>query len=449
MYDLIVIGAGPGGYTAAIRASQLHLKTAIVEERDLGGTCLNRGCIPTKVLCHAANIINTFDEAKVFGIDAHYDFNFTRLMAFKDRIVRKFSKGVEALLKNANVDIYKGFATLIDKEAIRVGDKKLKGKNIILATGSKLAMPEIDGLDSIKTLDSEAALALNEIPPRLLIVGAGVIGLEFAYIFSSLGSKVVVVELLPEILPFLDRDIVEVIYESLKKRGVVFYTHSKIEKIKDSTAFILTDNDKIDINFDKILIATGRKANYTGFENMSELFNDGYIAVNSFLQTNVDNIYAIGDIVNSYQLAHVASYQGIIAASNIAGLKKPVNLKAVPACVYTKPEVAWVGLSESEAKEKYNRVKVGKFPYFILPKAALEAKSEGLIKIIADERYNELLGVSIVGECASEIIHEAVVAIQSEYTVDEFVEIIHAHPSISEGIKEAAEDLLDAPINKI
>ena len=448
-YDVIVIGSGPGGYTAAIRASQLNLKVAIVEERDLGGTCLNRGCIPTKVMCHAANQMDSFKKSSVFGFEVNYNFNFSKLMDFKNKTVRKLSKGVETLLKSNNVTIYSGKSEFLDKNTIKINEEKLTSKFFIIATGASPVSLNIKGLSNEFVLDSEALLNSEHLPKNIIIIGAGIIGLEFASIFNELGSKVTVVELLEEFMPFIDKDISNILYKSMKNKGIAFYLNSKVDEIKEKTATIISNGEKIEVEFDKILMAVGRKPNYSGLEKLATLFENGKIPVNEKMQTKIDNIYAVGDVVGPYQLAHVASYQGIVAATNIAGINKKASYKAVPSCVYTNPEVVWVGLTESQAKEKNGNVKVGTFPYFILPRAALEGEREGLIKVIADDRYKEILGVEIVGKNATELIHEAVVAIMAEYTVDAFVEIIHAHPTLSEGIKEAAEDLLGFPINKL
>ena len=448
-YDVIVIGSGPGGYTAAIRASQLNLKVAVVEERDFGGTCLNRGCIPTKVMCHAANQIDSFKKSSAFGFEVNYNLNFSKLMDFKNKTVRKLSKGVETLLKSNNVAIYRGKSEFLDKNTININEEKLTSKFFIIATGASPVSLNIKGSSNESVLDSEALLNSEGLPKNIIIIGAGIIGLEFASIFNELGSKVTVVELLEEFMPFIDKDISDVLYKSMKNKGIAFYLNSKVDEIKGKAATIISNGEKIEIEFDKILMAVGRKPNYSGLEKLATLFENGKITVNEKMQTKINNIYAVGDVVGPYQLAHVASYQGIVAATNIAGINKKASYKAVPSCVYTNPEIAWVGLTESQAKEEYGKVQVGTFPYFILPRAALEGEREGLIKVIVDDRYKEILGVEIVGKNATELIHEAVVAIMAEYTADAFVEIIHAHPTLSEGIKEAAEDLLGFPINKL
>ena len=448
-YDVIVIGSGPGGYTAAIRASQLNLKVAVVEERDFGGTCLNRGCIPTKVMCHAANQIDSFKKSSAFGFEVNYNFNFSKLMDFKNKTVRKLSKGVETLLKSNNVAIYRGKSEFLDKNTININEEKLTSKFFIIATGASPVSLNIKGSSNESVLDSEALLNSEGLPKNIIIIGAGIIGLEFASIFNELGSKVTVVELLEEFMPFIDKDISNILYKSMKSKGINLYLNSKVDEIKGKAATIISNGEKIEIEFDKILMAVGRKPNYSGLEKLATLFENGKIPVNEKMQTKINNIYAVGDVVGPYQLAHVASYQGIVAATNIAGINKKASYKAVPSCVYTNPEIAWVGLTESQAKEEYGKVQVGTFPYFILPRAALEGEREGLIKVIADDRYKEILGVEIVGKNATELIHEAVVAIMAEYTADAFVEIIHAHPTLSEGIKEAAEDLLGFPINKL
>ena len=370
-------------------------------------------------------------------------------MDFKNKTVRKLSKGVETLLKSNNVTIYSGKSEFLDKNTIKINEEKLTSKFFIIATGASPVSLNIKGLSNEFVLDSEALLNSEGLPKNIIIIGAGIIGLEFASIFNELGSKVTVVELLEEFMPFIDKDISNILYKSMKSKGINLYLNSKVDEIKGKAATIISNGEKIEIEFDKILMAVGRKPNYSGLEKLATLFENGKIPVNEKMQTKINNIYAVGDVVGPYQLAHVASYQGIVAATNIAGINKKASYKAVPSCVYTNPEIAWVGLTESQAKEEYGKVQVGTFPYFILPRAALEGEREGLIKVIADDRYKEILGVEIVGKNATELIHEAVVAIMAEYTADAFVEIIHAHPTLSEGIKEAAEDLLGFPINKL
>jgi dihydrolipoamide dehydrogenase len=356
---------------------------------------------------------------------------------------------VETLLKSNGVDLLRGKAVFVDNKTIEVKSEKISSTYFIIATGSLPIMPQINGIDNPAVMDSSKALDLESIPEKLLIIGAGVIGLEFACIYQSLGSKVIIVELLEDMLPNLDRDIANILHKALVNKGIKVFFGSKIVKINEYNAIIDVKGEEKIIPFDGVLVAVGRRPNYNGIENLSYLIKDGKIGVNDRMQTEIDNIYAIGDVVGPYQLAHVASYQGIIAASNIAGIDKKISYRAVPSCMYTNPEVSWVGFNERQARDKYGEIKVGRFPYFILPKAVLVGERDGLIKVVADEKNNTILGFSIIGKKATEVIHEAVVAIDAGYTVDAFAQIIHAHPTISEGIKEACEDLLGNPINKL
>lgn len=448
-YNVIVIGGGPGGYTAAIRASELGVKVALVEEDSLGGTCLNRGCIPTKVYAHAVSIINEIKNAGDYGIMAKYTLDVDKLRKKKEKVVKRLVGGVSYLMKAHNVDVIKGRARFLDKNTIEV-DRKYTAEKFIIATGSKALIPPVPGIDLPGVKTSDRALELERVPEKIAIIGAGIIGLEFANIYSSLGSRVVIIEMLPELLPMIDRDVAGILRRALENRGIEIHLNSRVEKIEEGLRVVFTKNGNTErVECDAVLVAVGRIANINGIEALNLHMEGKGIKVDEFMRTNLDNIFAVGDVTGGIQLAHVAAYQGIIAAHNTVGEKKRADLKVVPNCVYTEPEIAWVGLNEILARKKYGDIKVGTFTYSASGRALTMGEEYGLVKIIAEAKYNQIVGMEIIGRDATEIIHEGALAIREEFTVEEVAEIIHAHPTISECIKEACEDILGLPINKI
>ncbi|MGB9679184.1 MAG: dihydrolipoyl dehydrogenase [Thermoanaerobacteraceae bacterium] len=447
-YDVIILGGGPGGYTAAIRLSELGKKVAIIEEDSLGGTCLNRGCIPTKVYAHAAEIINNISSAKDFGILAQYTIDIAKLRQKKERVVRRLVGGVGYLMNLHKVDVIKGKGNFIDEHTIEV-DKKYTAENFIIATGSKVFMPPIEGLNLEGVVTSNKALELEKVPEKIVIIGAGIIGLEFANIYSSLGSKVTIIEMLPELLPMLDRDIADIMGKALKRKKIDIHFNSKVERIEEGLKVVYTsDGNTQEEHCDMVLVAVGRVANINGIESLSLDMDRKGIKVDAHMRTSIKNIYAVGDVTGGIQLAHVASYQGIVAANNIAENIKEADLTVIPSAIYTDPEIAWVGLTEKLAKEKYKDLKIGNFPYSASGRAMTMGQSEGIVKVIAEAKYNRVIGMEIIGAGATEIIHEGVLAIKEEFTLEELADSIHGHPTLSESIKEACEDALGMPINK-
>jgi len=447
-YDVIILGGGPGGYTAAIRLSELGKKVAIIEEDSLGGTCLNRGCIPTKVYAHAAEIINNISSAKDFGILAQYTIDIAKLRQKKERVVRRLVGGVGYLMNLHKVDVIKGKGNFIDEHTIEV-DKKYTAENFIIATGSKVFMPPIEGLNLEGVVTSNKALELEKVPEKIVIIGAGIIGLEFANIYSSLGSKVTIIEMLPELLPMLDRDIADIMGKALKRKKIDIHFNSKVERIEEGLKVVYTsDGNTQEEHCDMVLVAVGRVANINGIESLSLDMDKKGIKVDAHMRTSIKNIYAVGDVTGGIQLAHVASYQGIVAANNIAENIKEADLTVIPSAIYTDPEIAWVGLTEKLAKEKYKDLKIGNFPYSASGRAMTMGQSEGIVKVIAEAKYNRVIGMEIIGAGATEIIHEGVLAIKEEFTLEELADSIHGHPTLSESIKEACEDALGMPINK-
>ncbi|GAA0079597.1 dihydrolipoyl dehydrogenase [Clostridium sporogenes] len=448
---LVVIGGGPGGYVAAIRGAQLGAEVTLIEKKKLGGTCLNMGCIPTKVLLHSSELLNEIKEAKILGIEVNNEVkvNWPQLQNRKNTVVNTLVSGVSTLLEHNKVKVINGTAAFEGKSSIKVTkdqgeSENIQFDNVIISSGSVPFIPPIKGKELEGVIDSTGALSLDSIPKSMVIIGGGVIGIEFANIFNSLGCKVTVIEMLPFILPPVDREISEILKEKLKKDGIDIYNNCKVTKIENNNENLKVsfeeDNSKLNIEAQKVLIAVGRRANISNLnlESTGVYIEKGYIWVNDNMETNIKGIYAIGDCTGKNMLAHVASDQGIIAVENIMGKNKKMDYKTVPACVYTKPELASVGLTEEQAKEKGIDYKVGKFPLIYNGKSLIMNDTEGFIKIIADKKYEEVLGVHILGPRATDLITEAALALRLEATLEEIITTVHAHPTIGEAMKEAS-----------
>ncbi|AUN11254.1 dihydrolipoyl dehydrogenase [Clostridium botulinum] len=448
---LVVIGGGPGGYVAAIRGAQLGAEVTLIEKEKLGGTCLNIGCIPTKVLLHSSELLNEIKEARTLGIEVNNEvkINWTQLQNRKNTVVNTLVSGVSSLLEHNKVKVINGTAAFEGKSSIKVTKDQgesgnIQFDNVIISSGSVPFIPPIEGRELEGVIDSTGALSLDSIPKSMVIIGGGVIGIEFANIFNSLGCKVTVIEMLPYILPPVDREISEILKEKLKKDGIDIYNNCKVTKIENNNENLNVsfeeDNDKLNIEAQKVLIAVGRRANIgnLNLESTGVSTEKGCILVNDNMETNIKGIYAIGDCTGKNMLAHVASDQGIIAVENIMGKNKKMDYKTVPACVYTKPELASVGLTEEQAKQKGVDYKVGKFPLIYNGKSLIMNDTEGFIKIIADKKYEEILGVHILGPRATDLITEAALTLRLEATLAEIITTVHAHPTIGEAMKEAA-----------
>ncbi|APU60570.1 dihydrolipoyl dehydrogenase [Clostridium botulinum] len=448
---LVVIGGGPGGYVAAIRGAQLGAEVTLIEKEKLGGTCLNIGCIPTKVLLHSSELLNEIKESRTLGIEVNNEvkINWTQLQNRKNTVVNTLVSGVSSLLEHNKVKVINGTAAFEGKSSIKVTkdqgeSENIQFDNVIISSGSVPFIPPIEGRELEGVIDSTGALSLDSIPKSMVIIGGGVIGIEFANIFSSLGCKVTVIEMLPYILPPVDREISEILKEKLKKDGIDIYNNCKVTKIENNNENLNVsfeeDNDKLNIEAQKVLIAVGRRANISNLnlESTGVYIEKGCIWVNDNMETNIKGIYAIGDCTGKNMLAHVASDQGIIAVENIMGKNKKMDYKTVPACVYTKPELASVGLTEEQAKQKGVDYKVGKFPLIYNGKSLIMNDTEGFIKIITDKKYEEILGVHILGPRATDLITEAALALRLEATLEEIITTVHAHPTIGEAMKEAA-----------
>jgi dihydrolipoamide dehydrogenase len=463
VYDLVIIGSGPGGYVAAIRAGQLGLKVAIVEKDDrFGGTCLLRGCIPTKALLFNAKLYHQFLNAKEFGItykDLSLDLKVVQQR--KNKIVMKNAKGVEFLLRKNKVESVRGFGTLESPTSVRVktpaGEEKiLEAKHIILATGSEPKIFPDKTIDGKHVITSNEALELEAVPKSMVVIGAGAVGVEFASIYARFRSKITLVEMLPQILPFEDAESAAELERSFRKQGITVMTKTSLEKVdvkKDGICAHVkntVDGKVTSLDAEKILIAVGRSPNTSnvGLEKLGVQTERGYVLINDFMQTNVPSVYAIGDIVPKQQLAHLASFEAHVAVEHLAGHHpQPINYDLCPNCTYCDPEVASVGITEAKAIERGHKVKVGKFPFQANGKAAILGETEGFVKIVADERFGEILGVHIVGPHATDIIAEACAAMTLEATAEDLAKTIHAHPTIAEAMGEAAHAAFDLPIH--
>lgn len=439
MKDLVIIGSGPGGYVAAIRAAQLGLDTAIVEKENLGGVCLNKGCIPTKALLHSTEIIESIEEASASGITVSgYEVDVKKIINRKDNIVKKLTSGIGFLLQNNKVEIIKGQADIKDKNTVTVGNQEIKTQNIIIATGSEVAMPPIPGSDNDLVMVSDDALKLDTSIKSIAVIGGGVIGLEFATYFNSLNTEVHVVEMLDRILPPADKDISSELEATIKKKGIKVYTKAKVKEIIKDGIIIEKDGKENTINVDKVLVCAGRVPD-TGSIDCNKLgikMDRKSIIVNEKGQTSISNIYAIGDVTGGILLAHKASYEGERAVEHIAGKKLSKYSQVIPSCVFSSPEVAFIGLTEQECILNKIEYSVGNFPYDANGKCLAEG-AKGFVKVITDKRYGEILGVHIMGKHACELIMQAAIAIANELTVDELIHTIHPHPSVTETIHEA------------
>jgi len=448
-YDIAIIGGGPGGYVAAIRAAQLGAKVCVVEKDEvLGGTCLNRGCIPTKAILHSAKMHRNLISAAKFGISASgISLDYRKVISRKDQIVNRLTNGIKFLFKTNAIEIIKGKAKIVSSGAIGITDgsqqSEVEAGNIIIATGSepmKLSDISTDG-EIIQT--SKEILSCDNLPESILIIGAGAIGCEFADIFNSLGVKVRLVEMMDHILPEEDDEIASKLESIFKKRGIEVFTQTKVNKVekRDSSSNVYLSGDKT-FEVDRVLVAVGRSSNISeiGLEKNQIKLDKNKISVNEYMQTNIPHIYAIGDITPGPMLAHVASKEGTVAVEHIMGMNSKMDYKVVPSCVYTDPEVAGVGLTEQKAKETHE-IKIGRFPLMASGKAMCIEEIEGLIKIIADKDTDEILGVRMIAPHATELIAECVLAMKTECTYTELAETIHAHPTISEAVMEAAADI--------
>lgn len=442
-YDVVIIGSGPAGYVGAARAAKHGLKTAIIEkEPTLGGTCLNWGCIPTKTLLKTAKVIHAIQEADRYGVSATgMTFDFAKIMARKDNVVARIVKGVDFLMKSHKIDVIRGEASFVDAQTIATPRGNITTKNTLIATGSSPARPPIPGLDSPNVLTSRQLLALTERPQRLVIIGAGVIGMEFASFFSALGTQVTVIEMLDEALPMVDPEIAGMLKRKMSKEGVTFHLSSKVTHVSGGTVFFAdAKGQEHSTDADKILLSIGVVPNTAGLnlEKIGVKIERRAIVTDARMRTNVPGVYAAGDVNGVWMLAHVASREAEVAVDNMAGKPAEMRYRAIPSCIYTSPEIATVGLSEKEAQAQGIAYRLGKYDLVANGRFLGENDGErGIIKTLVGAQYGELLGAHIFAPYASEMISVGTQGIESELLLDDFDETVFPHPTICEAVREA------------
>ncbi|MGC4020143.1 MAG: dihydrolipoyl dehydrogenase [Muricomes sp.] len=457
-FDIIIIGAGPGGYVTAIKAAQLGFKTAIIEEIRVGGTCLNRGCIPAKAMLHAASLYSEMKDGERFGIlspDVTYDYK--KILSYKEETTDKLCQGVEQLLKANKVTVLSGRGRLEQDGSVCVtskeGEKKYQAKHVVLATGSTPILLPLPGFQLPGVLTSDEVFQLTEVPESLMIVGGGVIGVEFATIFSSLGCKVTIVEAMSRLVPNLDKEISQNLKMILKRKGVEIHTSVAVQKVESQdnlyTCTFLEKEKEVQVSAQYVLCAVGRRPYLEGLlgEGVNLSLDKGRIKVDEHFGTSREGVYAIGDIIKGAQLAHVASAQGIYLAEELAGKKPTVDLRAVPSCVYTNPEIAAVGLSEEDAKDKGIEIKTGKFIMSANCKSLITKEERGFIKVVADAGSEVILGAQMMCARATDMIGEFGTAVANGLTVHQLLKTMRAHPTYNEGVAEALEDVIGGAIH--
>jgi len=453
-FDLAVIGAGPGGYVAAIRAAQNGMKVAVIENRDIGGTCLNRGCIPTKALLHTANAYAQTKEFEAIGIKAeNVTIDISKAFARKDDIVSRLRSGVEKLFSANKITVFRGFGKLISKDTVSIegewGKTEINAENIIIATGSSPVRPPIPGMELENVMTSDEIMEYSDkIPEELVIIGGGVIGVEFATVYSSIGTKVTIIEMMDRILPPMEREIALQLTALLKKRGIEISTSSCAKKIeRNGDKLVLTYTDKTEKELSKtadaILVSTGRRANIVGLglEEIGVTVRKNGIEVDENFHTGIGRIYAIGDVVaGGIQLAHVASAAGICAVEHMQGKKPSINMKLVPQCIYTSPEIAAIGIGQDEAKTLGIECTTGKFLMGANGKSMIEGADRGFIKTVFNKETGRIIGAQLFCERATDILGELALAISSGMTAEELLNVMRAHPTIEEAVGESVED---------
>ena len=451
-FDVVVIGGGPAGYVAAIRAAQVGGKVAIVEKSELGGTCLNRGCIPTKTFLKNAEIIEGIEMSSKRGIileNEKFTVDMPKVVSLKNEIVKTLTNGVQGLLKSNSIKIFKGVGKINkDKDVVINGEEVLRTNKIILAGGSKVGSVNIPGIESKRVLTSDDILDLKELPKSLAVIGGGVVGVELGQAYLSFGSEVTVIEMMDRIVPGVDREASETLRKALEKKGMKILTSSKIKEIIDEGDKLrIKLEDKEDVVAEKALLSIGRVPDLEAVGELDLEMERGKIKVDKYMETSMEGVYAPGDINGIKMLAHAAFRMGEVAAENaILGNHREIKLETTPSAIYTIPEVGMAGLTEEEAKEKYD-ISVGKFAFVGNGRALASGDTTGFVKVIADKKYGEILGVHIVGQSAAEIINEASSLMAMEITVDEVIKTIHGHPTFSEALFEACADVLGEAIH--
>ncbi|MGC8861606.1 MAG: dihydrolipoyl dehydrogenase [Armatimonadota bacterium] len=458
--DIVIIGAGPAGYVAAIRAAQLGGRVVVVEKSQVGGVCLNIGCIPTKVLLACVATLDQIKRGEEFGIKVRgFDLDIPTMMARKERIVKQLTSGVEALFRKNKVRLVRGLARIVDPHTISVqtdgGTEQIRTRAILIATGSIPAPLPVPGLElGGNVWTSTEALSFDRVPAKMLVIGAGAIGLEAGYTFARLGTDVLVVEMMSQILPAADGETARFLQKSLEKSGMRFMLDAVATRAEDTKAgkkvWIKSGDSEVSEEFDTVLVAVGRRAviDGIGLDEVGVRHDKRKILVNEHMQTNIPSIYAAGDCIGEPMLAHVAWTESVVAVEHAMGMDSRMHYKAYPACVYTTPECASVGLTEEKAREQHRDVRTGKFSFSHNGKALAIGEAEGFIKFVTEPRYGQILGVHMVGPHVTDLIAEAVLAMRNELTIDEVIATIHPHPTVSEVVQEAAMDAQGRAVHK-
>lgn len=448
-YDLIIIGAGPGGYVAAAKAGRAGLKTLVIEQTALGGICLNRGCIPSKALLASAQRLLEIKDASAYGIKVEGEIavDWPQMQLRKDKVVARLNKGIEALFKQTKVEWQIGEAKVVSPTEVQVGSDSFSTKHIILATGARPHHPDIPGLsqliDSGSALSATEILFIEQIPEKLLILGDNIFAVEYASLFSALGSSVSLLTKSDRILPYMDAELSEFLKRELSRQKVELITQAEVKQFADGQLSYVTGDKESSLAFDNVLVALGAAPNLTGLDSLDLKLNpSGFVETDEFLRTSVEGVYAIGDVNGKFPLAHVASKEGLVAVNHILGDKQPIRYDKLPMAVYSLPEVASVGLSEQDAREMYDDVKVSKYFLSANGKALAEGDSKGFVKILSVAPYDEVVGMHVAGNKATDIIAEGVLAMQLEATLYDLASAVHAHPTPSEIIMEAAAGAL-------
>lgn len=450
-YDIIVIGGGPAGYYSAIRAAQLDAKVLVIEKSVVGGTCLNRGCIPTKTYLKNAEMIDHINHARSRGIileNENYKIDMDRTVDVKNEVVKTLTNGVKGLLRSYGIDTISGVGTVNKDKIVSVNGQSFKADKIIIATGSKVGKINIPGIESSLVMTSDDILDLRIVPETLAIIGGGVVGVELGQAFSYFGSKVTIIEMSDRLVPAADEEVSQVLRKSLESKGIKVLTSTKLNEIKEQGGRLtLKLEGKEDVVVDKALLSIGRVPDLSGLDSLDLELEKGKIKVDEYMQTSVEGVYAPGDVNGIKMLAHAAFRMGEIAAENaVKGNHRKVKLASTPAAVYTMPEIGMVGLTESQAREKYD-ISVGKFSFAANGRAIASGETAGFVKVIADRKYGEILGVHIIGPAAAELINEASSLIEMEITIEEVAKTIHGHPTYSEAMFEACMDVLGEAIH--
>ena len=456
--DVCVIGGGPGGYVAALRAAALDARVVVIEDSGLGGVCLNRGCIPSKALLRSAEVYQLAKKASSFGVRVKgVTADYPAMIRRKDRVVRQLGRGIEGLLKAGGVTFLQGMGRLAGGGAVEASladrTELITAKSIIVATGSSSAAPPIPGVDLPGVIDSDGAFELDEVPEHILVAGAGAVGVEWATLFALLGGQVTLVEMLPRVVPNEDAAVSAAMRKILIQQGVKVHTGTRIDSIEQADPHLrvtlAAGEGSEPVQASHVLLATGRRPNVAdiGLESAGVRFSSRGVSVNEHQQTSQPDVYAIGDIIGDKLLAHVASHQGVVAAEHALGRSSVYEPNAVPACTFTHPEIASVGLTEEAANEERGDIQVGMFPFQALGRARAYGDTDGFVKIVAGQPHGEILGMHVIGPGASDIIAEGVLAIRLEATVDDLRETVHAHPTFAEATAESAWQAINAPIH--